>query len=126
MPRSMLALTALMSYGKPLPAPVVVIVFCLSVLPIAPLIRSYPTEAASVVSSTPSPARLSDTVTIKATDRANPAVHLSDGHEILTAYNGPKELRTALEKDQAAPLSLASADFSPAATTSAIVPVSNE
>jgi len=50
-------------------------------------------------------------VRIKATSTGNPAVHLSDGHQILTAYAGPEELRIALEQNQAKPVSLASADF---------------
>jgi MBG domain-containing protein/VCBS repeat protein/Big-like domain-containing protein/BACON domain-containing protein/all-beta uncharacterized protein len=109
MPRPKLA-RRVISYGKSLPARVVVIVLCLSVLAVAALIGSYPTESASTVRPTSSLA-LSDTLTIKATSRANPAFHLNDGREILTAYNGPQELRTALEQNRAKPLSLASADF---------------
>ena len=85
---------------------------CFCVLPVAAIIRSYPTtESARVVSSTPPLARLSDTVTIKATNTGNPTISLGDGHELLTAFAGPGELVAALQKHQAEPLSLASADF---------------
>jgi hypothetical protein len=56
-------------------------------------------------------ARLNETVTIHAAGRGNPTINLSDGHEVLTSYIGPDDLRVALEQNQAAPLSLASADF---------------
>src|SRR6266566_126067 len=42
-------------------------------------------------------ARLSERVSIHAADRGNPAINLSDGHDLLTSYVGPEELRVALE-----------------------------
>src|SRR2546422_1685972 len=56
-------------------------------------------------------ARLSKTISIHAAGRGNPTINLSDGHDVLTSYVGPEELRIALEQNQAEPLSLASADF---------------
>ncbi|PYS59307.1 MAG: hypothetical protein DMF74_21685 [Acidobacteria bacterium] len=56
-------------------------------------------------------ARLSETVSIHAAGRGNPTINLSDGHDLLTSYLGPDELRQALERNLAEPLSLASADF---------------
>jgi hypothetical protein len=56
-------------------------------------------------------ARLSETVSVHAAGRGNPTINLSDGHDVLTSYVGPQELRVALEQNQAEPLSLASADF---------------
>src|SRR5207247_3144243 len=56
-------------------------------------------------------ARLSETVSIHAAGRGNPTINLSDGHDLLTSYVGPDELRQALEENLAEPLSLASADF---------------
>ena len=40
-----------------------------------------------------------------------PAINLNDGHDVLTSYVGPEDLRLALEQNQAVPLSLATADF---------------
>src|SRR5436190_770873 len=57
------------------------------------------------------PARLSESVSVHAAGRGNPTINLSDGHDVLTSYVGPEELRVALEQNLAAPLSLASADF---------------
>jgi hypothetical protein len=56
-------------------------------------------------------ARLSETVSVHAAGRGNPTINLSDGHDVLTSYVGPEELRVALEQNVAEPLSLASADF---------------
>ena len=56
-------------------------------------------------------ARLSETISIHAAGRGNPAINLSDGRDLLTSYVGPDELRQALEENQAEPLSLAAADF---------------
>src|SRR2546428_1930952 len=56
-------------------------------------------------------ARLSETVSIHPAGRGNPTINLSDGHDLLTSYGGPDELRQALEENLAEPLSLASADF---------------
>jgi CSLREA domain-containing protein len=59
----------------------------------------------------PKPARLSEAVSIRAAGRGNPTIKLNDGHDVLTAYVGPEEMRVALEQNSAEPLSLASADF---------------
>src|SRR5437870_2658187 len=56
-------------------------------------------------------ARLSETISVHAAGRGNPTINLSDGHDLLTSYVGPNNLRIALEQNQAEPLSLASADF---------------
>src|SRR2546425_792916 len=56
-------------------------------------------------------ARLSKTISIHAAGRGNPTINLSDGHDVLISYVGSDELRQVLEKNQAEPLSLASADF---------------
>src|SRR2546429_2738340 len=56
-------------------------------------------------------ARLSADVSVRAAGRANPSISLSDGHDLLTSYIGPNELRQALEQNLAEPLSLATADF---------------
>ncbi|MFN2509959.1 MAG: FG-GAP repeat domain-containing protein [Pyrinomonadaceae bacterium] len=56
-------------------------------------------------------ARLSDTVSVRASGRGAPFVNLSDGRTVLTAYEGASELVQALEQEQARPLALASADF---------------
>src|SRR2546423_1832602 len=111
MPRLTLALKPFPFHGRCLPAPLGVLMICLSLLPVAAVIKSYATTSASVVSSTPPLARLSRVVTIKTKDRGNPTVQVRDGHDILTAYVGPRELRAALEQNKAEPLNLASADF---------------
>src|SRR5215213_3888736 len=110
MSRLTLAPKLLPSHGRSLLAPLGVLMICLSLLPVVAVIKSYATKPATVVSSTPPLARLSDVVTIK-TKVQDSTVHLSDGHDILTAYAGPAELRAALEQNQAQSLSLASADF---------------
>src|SRR5438128_8147672 len=56
-------------------------------------------------------ARLSTTISVHAAGRGNPSISLSDGHDLLTSYIGPNELRQALEQNLAEPLSLATADF---------------
>src|SRR5215471_19209010 len=56
-------------------------------------------------------ARLSEEVSIRAAGRGNPYINLGDGHDLLTQYEGENRLVTALESNQAKPLSLASADF---------------
>ncbi|HBB94854.1 MAG TPA: hypothetical protein DC054_05635, partial [Blastocatellia bacterium] len=56
-------------------------------------------------------ARLSETVSVRAASRDNPTIKLSDGHDVLTSYVGPEDLRMALEQNRAQPLSLACADF---------------
>ena len=57
------------------------------------------------------PARLSGHVSVRTAGRGDFKINLSDGREVLTAYEGPEELRLALQQNQAQPLALASADF---------------
>ncbi len=63
-----------------------------------------------VNSRLPQLASLSQTSSIR-TARNNLTLNLSDGREIVSAFDGPPELRAALEHNQAHPLSLAAADF---------------
>src|SRR6185295_3473415 len=56
-------------------------------------------------------ARLSERVSVQAAGRGNPYINLSDGHELVTSYEGPKELVRSLESNEAQGLSLASGDF---------------
>ena len=56
-------------------------------------------------------ARLSQTISVHAAGRGNPTINLSDGHDLLTSYVGPDQLRVALEQNLAQPLSLAAADL---------------
>ena len=56
-------------------------------------------------------ARLDDEISLHAAWRGNPWINLSDGHELITPYRGPAELTEVLERNQARPLSLCSADF---------------
>ncbi len=48
---------------------------------------------------------------LRAAGRGNPAINLQDGYGLEQTYEGDALLAQALEKDQAAPLSIASADF---------------
>jgi hypothetical protein len=50
-------------------------------------------------------------VSVRASGRGNPWISLSDGHDLITSYTGPEKLITTLQENQAAPLSMASADF---------------
>lgn len=56
-------------------------------------------------------ARMGDEVTVHAAGRGNPFINLSDGRELITPYSGPPELTTILQRNEARPLSLCSADF---------------
>ena len=56
-------------------------------------------------------ARMSEEVTVRASGRGNPRINLSDGHELITPCSGPAELTSVLERNEARPLSLCSADF---------------
>ena len=42
-------------------------------------------------------APLSKTISVHAAGRGNPTINLSDGHDLLSSYAGPEELRRALE-----------------------------
>jgi hypothetical protein len=68
----------------------------------------------SPVNSSAAPAtlaRLSDRVAFHAAGRANPWISLSNGRDVITNYYGQARIVEALERDQAQPLALASADF---------------
>ena len=56
-------------------------------------------------------ARMSDEISVHAAGRGTPWINLSDGHELITPYSGPRELTQALERNEAQPSSLCSADF---------------
>ena len=55
--------------------------------------------------------RLSEEVSVRAADRNNSVLKLSDGRDVLTSYVGTSKSREALSQNQAAPLALAAADF---------------
>jgi len=75
--------------------------------------RTVATGSKSTASKLPEiqRARLSEEVTVHAAGRGNPWINLSDGHELITPYSGPAELTQLLERNEACPLSLCSADF---------------
>ncbi|MEK6322314.1 MAG: FG-GAP-like repeat-containing protein [Acidobacteriota bacterium] len=56
-------------------------------------------------------ATMSDEISVHAAGRGNPWINLSNGHELITPYSGPAELTQVLERNEARPLSLCSADF---------------
>ena len=64
----------------------------------------------SKASATPR-ARLSQTISVHASGRGNPSIKMSDGRDVLTSYSGPALLAQALQRNEAEPLALASADF---------------
>jgi hypothetical protein len=57
------------------------------------------------------PSRLSEEVSVRAADRNNSTLKLSDGRDVLTSYVGMSKSREALSQNQAGPLALAAADF---------------
>jgi hypothetical protein len=71
--------------------------------------RAFRTEAAARKNY--ERARLSDSISVHAAGRGNPYINLSDGRDVITAYDGPSEIVEALEQNRTNPLSLASADF---------------
>ncbi|HJZ68698.1 MAG TPA: VCBS repeat-containing protein, partial [Blastocatellia bacterium] len=56
-------------------------------------------------------ARLSGHITVQAAGRGNPWINLSDGRDLELDYTGSASVAHELERNQAEPLSLASADF---------------
>src|SRR2546426_325684 len=60
---------------------------------------------ASKASSMP-PARLSETISVLASERGNPSINLSDGRDVLTSYSGPAALTEVLQRNEAEPLAL--------------------
>jgi subtilisin-like proprotein convertase family protein len=90
--------------------PGLLLVCLLSALPI--VIRSVaPPRVRAEKASRELLASLNEAVSVRAVARGNPSIHLSDGHDLTTAYAGRDDLRAALEQNQAEPLSLSSADF---------------
>src|SRR5437588_428402 len=93
----------------------IVLITILALCTIPFLVRAFAkAKSSSTHHGKPQPAklaRLSETISIHAAGRGNPTINLSDGHDLLTSYVGPDELRVALEQNLAQPLSLAAADF---------------
>src|SRR5205807_384690 len=56
-------------------------------------------------------ARLNEQVSIRKVGPHDPTLSLANGHDLLSAYQGPARLQRALEQNEAQALSLASADF---------------
>jgi VCBS repeat protein/BACON domain-containing protein/S-layer family protein len=56
-------------------------------------------------------ARLGEQVSIQAAGRGAPWINLSDGRDVVTSFDGDKNLVQSLERNEAQPLALASADF---------------
>jgi hypothetical protein len=50
-------------------------------------------------------------ISVTAASRGNPSINLNDGHALITAFSGSEDLQGAMASNQAAPLSLATADF---------------
>jgi hypothetical protein len=81
---------------------------------LAHLTQRAAATAPTITSSTPQQvqrALMSDEISVHASGRGNPWINLSDGHELISPYSGPAELTRILERNQARPLSLCSADF---------------
>jgi hypothetical protein len=75
------------------------------------LISKRTLSLSSTNTSVTTRARLSDAISIQAAHRGNPWINLNDGRELITPYAGPSALTDFLERNQARPLSLCSADF---------------
>src|SRR5436309_1037565 len=56
-------------------------------------------------------ARLSEQASLRTVGPRDAALSVADGHDLLTAYEGPAKLQRALAQNEAQALSLASADF---------------
>src|ERR1044071_1151301 len=56
-------------------------------------------------------AQLSDDVSIHPNTRVTPSISLSNGHDLITDYEGTEQARAAIENNLASPAALASADF---------------
>ncbi|MEK6322316.1 MAG: VCBS repeat-containing protein [Acidobacteriota bacterium] len=73
------------------------------------LVISAPREATN--QSGVQRARMSDEISVHAAWGDNPRINVSNGHELITPYSGRAELTQILERNEARPLSLCSADF---------------
>ena len=56
-------------------------------------------------------AQLSDDVSIHSNTRVTPSISLSNGHDLITDYEGTERACAAIENNLASPAALASADF---------------
>ena len=56
-------------------------------------------------------ARLNELVSIRKINPPDPRLSLANGHDLISAYQGPAKLQRALEQNEAQARSLASADF---------------
>jgi uncharacterized repeat protein (TIGR01451 family) len=56
-------------------------------------------------------ARLSDSSSIRSNARVTASINFSDGHDLLTYYEGPDRARAFVQDNLASPTALASADF---------------
>ncbi|MFY9571869.1 MAG: FG-GAP-like repeat-containing protein [Blastocatellia bacterium] len=69
------------------------------------------TSSSVVGTASAARARLGSAVGIQAAGRGNPWMNMTDGHEVLAAYEGSGSAVGLMSRDQGRPLSLASADF---------------
>ena len=96
------------STRSPQPARLLLVLITIASLCLLPfLVRGLAKFRAHNGSSRPTSAsteRLNDSVSVHAAVRGNSAINLSDGHDLVTTYNGPDELRGALEQNLAQPL----------------------
>jgi hypothetical protein len=87
---------------------IVILAIALMLTSTIPYVRDF--AAASVSSENPR-ARMSEQISVHSSGRGNPRLNLSDGRQLITSFSGPLELTRILERNQAEPLSLCSADF---------------
>ena len=85
---------------------------------LAPVLAYLMQRSATTASATASAktqqlqrARMSDKISVHAAGRGNPWINLGDGQELITPYSGLAELTQVLERNEARPRSLCSADF---------------
>jgi FG-GAP-like repeat/HYR domain len=69
------------------------------------------TSSSGTNSANTARARLSEAVSIQAAGRGKPWMNMTDGRDLLTAYEGSDELRQLMARNQVQPLSLAAGDF---------------
>lgn len=84
-----------------------------SVLFLIPMILLIKTDSsvARVESSTTKIARLGDQATVHAAGKGSPRINLTDGRELVTAYEGSESAQHLLQEDLVQPLATTSADF---------------
>jgi hypothetical protein len=101
----------LRSISKPRPAGLLILGIALVLFSVNRIRKAVATTSAHTASMVIERARMSDEISVHAAGLGNPWINLSDGHEVITPYSGPAELTQVLERNQARPLSLCSADF---------------